>query len=232
MLDCSLADATKGAPGPPPEARWKRSRVATCCRLLFGYVSPRRRVATATPYAGSAMSVGSWVNVVTGVVVTEPVAASSRTAGTGSSVGEQLAVAVVGVPARGVGDPPRRFEGDAVGIGEVDRPHHAVIDDVGDLAAVSLQPLAQRLQGVLVGQVERQVVELRGSWVGHPGGLGEAVDLGVVVLEEGDRVAADRSRRSSGGTPECRSWRRAGHRAHRGRSGWWRPCRSSPGRGG
>ena len=44
------------------------------------------------------MSFGSWVNVVTGVLVTAPVAVSSPTAGTGSSVAEQLAVAVVGGP--------------------------------------------------------------------------------------------------------------------------------------
>ena len=64
-----------------------------------------------------------------------------------------------------------------------------MVDDVGDLAAVRLEPVAQPQQGVLVGQVQRQVVELRRLRVRDAGRLGEAVELLVGVLEEGDRVA-------------------------------------------
>ena len=73
-----------------------------------------------------------------------PVSASSRTAGTGSGSAKRPLVAVVGARPVGSMHPPRRLERDAVRVGEVDRPHEAVVDDVGDLAAVLLQPRLQR----------------------------------------------------------------------------------------
>ena len=92
-------------------------------------------------------------------------------------------------PAGRVDDPVRGLERDAVGVVEVDRADEAVVDDVGDLAVGGLQPGPQVEQGLLVDEVERQVVELRGAGVGDPGRLGEAVDLDALVLEERDRVA-------------------------------------------
>ena len=73
-------------------------------------------------------------------------------------------------------------------VGEVHGPDEAVVDDVGDLAPGVLEAVAQGEQRLLVGQVERQVVELDRSRVGHAGRLGERLDLGVGVLEEGDRA--------------------------------------------
>ena len=58
----------------------------------------------------------------------------------------------------------------------------------GDLATERLEPAAQTVQGLVVGQVERQMVELGGVLlVGHAGRLGEG--LGVGHLEERHRVA-------------------------------------------
>src|SRR6185295_88664 len=76
-------------------------------------------------------------------------------------IAEQPPVVVVGGSAGGVDNPPRCLEGDAVRVGEIDRAHDVVVDDFGDLAPVLGQPVAHRLERVLVGQVERQVVELR-----------------------------------------------------------------------
>ena len=61
-------------------------------------------------------------------------------------------------------------------------------------------------QRLLVGQVERQVVELDRPRVGHAGRLGERLDLDVGVLEEGDgrllaegeEVVAERRRADRG----------------------------------
>ena len=103
-------------------------------------------------------------------------------------VAEQAVVAVVGVAPGGVERPPRRLEGDAVRVGEVHGPDEAVVDDVGDLAAGVLEAVAQGEQRLLVGQVERQVVELDRPRVGHAGRLGERLDVVVGVLEEGDRA--------------------------------------------
>ena len=64
-----------------------------------------------------------------------------------------------------------------------------MVDDVGDLATVALQPVAQAEQGVLVRQVHREVVELCRLLVGHAGGLRERVKVLAGVLEERDRVA-------------------------------------------
>src|SRR3954470_441384 len=58
-------------------------------------------------------------------------------------VAEQLDVLVVGGPAGGVADPPARLQGDAVGVGEVDRADEAVVDDGRDLAAERPESLLQ-----------------------------------------------------------------------------------------
>ena len=59
---------------------------------------------------------------------------------------------------------------------------------VGDLGARREQPLAQHLERVLVGDVERDVVELDGAVARPARRLGER--LGPLHLEERDRVAA------------------------------------------
>src|SRR5207248_4988446 len=66
--------------------------------------------------------------------------------------GERLPSGVVG--------PPGRLERDPVGISEIDRPHQPMIDNLGDLAPVVEQALAEREQLGLVGEVEGHMVEL------------------------------------------------------------------------
>ena len=61
-----------------------------------------------------------------------------------------------------------------------------MIDDVGDLAVGLEQPLAEAEQRLLVGQVEREVVELARDRVGDPGRLLEV--RGVGPFEERERV--------------------------------------------
>ena len=63
-----------------------------------------------------------------------------------------------------------------------------MVDDVGDLAVGALQALAQVEQRLLVGEVEREVVELRRARVGNAGRLAERLRRRVGVLEERDRV--------------------------------------------
>ncbi len=116
-------------------------------------------------------------------------------------VGEQIGVREVDRGGGGVDHPPRRLQRDAVGVGEVDRVHHVVVDDLGDLAVVRQQALAQLEERVLVGQVERHVVELDGPRVGDPGRLGEGVELDAPVLEERHRVGRAELEEV---VPECR----------------------------
>ena len=86
--------------------------------------------------------------------VAPPPRPAPRGAGNRVRVGEQPLVAVVDRPTGRVERPPRRLERDAVGVAEVDRAQEAVVDDVGDLAAVLLEPVLQTVQRILVGQVK------------------------------------------------------------------------------
>ena len=93
--------------------------------------------------------------------------------GHGVGVGEVARIVVVGRAASGVVHPPGGFERDAVGVGEVDRADATVVDDVGDLAVSALQALLKLEKRVLVGEVEREVVELDGTRIVYAGSLGE-----------------------------------------------------------
>ena len=83
--------------------------------------------------------------------------------GDGVRVGEEPVIAVVGGAAGCIENPPGGFQGDPIGIGEVDGADGAVVDDVGDLAVGALQPLPQIVERILVGKIECQVVELGGA---------------------------------------------------------------------
>ena len=74
--------------------------------------------------------------------------------GDGVRVGEEPVVFVVGGAAGCIEYPPGGFQGDPVGIGEVDGVDAAVVDDVGDLAVGALQAEPEIVEGVLVGKVE------------------------------------------------------------------------------
>ncbi len=117
-----------------------------------------------------------------------PVGAEFFQRGHGVLVAEDADVVVVGHAGGHVLHPPRRLERDPVRIGEIDRVNGAVVDDVGDLAVVVDEPLAQRGQRGLVGQVQRQVIELRLARVGHARRQRERLDDQPVVLEERHRA--------------------------------------------
>ena len=86
-------------------------------------------------------------------------------------VREQASIAEVGGSAGRIEHPPRRLEGDAVRVGEVDGPNETMVDHVGDLAMRLLQPVTKVEQRVLVGKVEGEVVELHRTGIGDPAGL-------------------------------------------------------------
>jgi hypothetical protein len=139
-----------------------------------------------------------------------------------------------------------RFEGDAVGIGEVDGVDASVFDDVGGFAVGLGEPSPQVVERGLVGKVECQVVELRCPRVGHAGRLGEGLDGRVGVLEEGDgavrteleevlwsvTVMAGLLSGWAGGPPPARGWRSTRWRVRwrrgtRQLSGFKRRCQRS-----
>ena len=73
--------------------------------------------------------------------------------GDGVGIAVDLVVVVVGRPAGHVANPAGRFEGDAVGIGEVDGVDASVFDDVGGFAVGLGEPSPQVVERGLVGKV-------------------------------------------------------------------------------
>ncbi len=87
-------------------------------------------------------------------------------------VGEEPAVVVVGGAAGRVEDPPRYFERDQVGVGEVDGADAAVIDDVDDFAVSGLEAPTEVVECVVRWRCTRKRLKnglaLRGSSQQHP----------------------------------------------------------------
>lgn len=99
-------------------------------------------------------------------------------------IAEQSVIGVVSVPPGRVERPPGCLESDAIGVVEADRADEAVVNHIGDLATRCLESVTERQQRLLVGQVERLVVELRRAMIGYAGRLCERLDRDIGVLEE------------------------------------------------
>src|SRR5258706_5365303 len=102
-------------------------------------------------------------------------------------VGPELAFVGGLTPGR-IGEPPRSLERDAVVVVEVDRTHEAVIDHFGDLDVVLGEPRREGIEGRLVGQRERHMVELGGKVGRKAGRLLEREVLIALPFEERERA--------------------------------------------
>ena len=156
--------------------------------------------------------------------VLEPAGAQLGARGDRVGVAEERGVGEVGGPAGAVDDPPRRLERDAVGVGEVDRPDEAVVDDRGDLA--TRPPAAACAASRARARRGRRRRCGRAGWRGRSGRRPAWRRSRRPSPRRRPRCCRGPSRRSSGASVRPSSSRRGACRARPRRSARSRPCRA------